>query len=314
MNNNAIFHGEYRIERLTIERLKDVRRLHYVLYGKKVSDRFWRRKYDTAYTEHIYIGFLAYNQANEPVGHYSVLPCFLQYNGQPVLAAQSVDTMTHPEHQKKGLFFTLATLTFELCIEEGIRLVFGFPNQNSLPGFVKLGWIKAGQLERFTIPVTTFPLERIVNKALVMRKIYNIYTNLMLKKYRLPKAFNLPISENYNGVLRDTYYFRYKTYSNTYTISVGNAFIWCKIHNGFVIGDMTGFEPDFDQILVPLKKLSAKLGLRQLHFQVSKQTTLYALLKKYSESMPSFQIMIKDLGSGIAPGELAFVFADIDIF
>lgn len=69
---------------------------------------------------------------------------FLQ-NGQHILAAQSLDTLTDKDHRGQGLFTLLADAVYHRCEEKNIQFVYGFPNSQSGPGFFgKLGWKDLG--------------------------------------------------------------------------------------------------------------------------------------------------------------------------
>lgn len=59
---------------------------------------------------------------------------------------RAVDTATHPEFQGKGVFSKLTKAALSLCRERGYEMVFNTPNKKSLPGYIKLGWEKAGNL------------------------------------------------------------------------------------------------------------------------------------------------------------------------
>ena len=80
---------------------------------------------------------------------YVVIPSPLAVPGtdEPIRAALSVNTVTHPEHQGKKLFVRLAERCFERAASDGVRCVFGFPNQSSLPGFKKLGFSVSPELK-----------------------------------------------------------------------------------------------------------------------------------------------------------------------
>jgi len=144
----------YTVERLNAVNILDLTKLYEAVYNRPASHIFFKNKYNTAYTGVEHVGFIAYNSTRLPIAFYGVIPCFLQYQTNLILAAQSADTMTHPGYRGLGLFTKLAKQTFELCKEKHIRLLFGFPNQNSLPGFVKkLGWEVTGMMDCFTIPV-----------------------------------------------------------------------------------------------------------------------------------------------------------------
>src|SRR6185295_4439504 len=98
---------------------------------------------------------------DSPAAFYGVFPVLVLISGKEVLAAQSGDTMTHRDHQKKGLFIKLAQRTFETCREKGIELVFGLPNSNSYHGFTKkLNWQHKDDIGRFDLKLSikTFPL------------------------------------------------------------------------------------------------------------------------------------------------------------
>lgn len=61
-------------------------------------------------------------------------------------AARAVDTATLPAAQGRGLFTALTTAGLEELEEQGVGFVFNTPNDKSLPGYVKMGWIESGQI------------------------------------------------------------------------------------------------------------------------------------------------------------------------
>jgi GNAT superfamily N-acetyltransferase len=67
-------------------------------------------------------------------------------DGQVLRAIRAVDTATHPEYQGKGIFKKLTLSLLEYCQEHGMDVVFNTPNQNSKPGYLKMGWREAGKL------------------------------------------------------------------------------------------------------------------------------------------------------------------------
>jgi GNAT superfamily N-acetyltransferase len=85
---------------------------------------------------------------NRIVGQYVLLPVELRLGREVVLGAQSVDTMTHPDYQGKGVFTTLANACMKLAEDHGVEVLYGFPNPNSYPGFVrKLNWDHTGDIQ-----------------------------------------------------------------------------------------------------------------------------------------------------------------------
>ena len=86
------------------------------------------------------VGFVAHHEGNV-AGFYGVIPEYFMVDGEKTLIYQSMDTMTHPDYQRQGLFTGLATKTFEHLIErDGEVFVIGFPGMNSYRGLIKSGW------------------------------------------------------------------------------------------------------------------------------------------------------------------------------
>jgi GNAT superfamily N-acetyltransferase len=63
-----------------------------------------------------------------------------------VESVRAVDTATHPDFQGKGIFSKLTRALLETCKTKNYDLVFNTPNSKSLPGYLKMGWEKAGKL------------------------------------------------------------------------------------------------------------------------------------------------------------------------
>jgi len=309
---------EYSIVRLGENKLKDLETLYREVYGHKPVKNYLFKKYNTVYTGAQYVGHIAYNSENIAVAYFGVIPCFILYNDQIILSAQAADAMTLSSHRYKGLFVELAKKTFDLCRATGIQLVFGFPNQNSYHGLVhKLDWKSIEHMERFTIPVNSFPLKSLSRHFEWTKSIYKKYANWVLHKHSLPAELGLSNSvfaEGFGGVYRDIRYLKYKTYGDTKVIKMGNAKVWLKIQNGLIIGDLETAEHDFDAIIDALKKIAKQLGVPNISFQVSPGTQLHTLFAKKYKPIPSFPVIFLDLGAGIPLNKLKFSFADIDIF
>jgi len=309
---------EYSITRLSKDNLADVGKLYTEVYGSAPAIDYFLKKYDTAYTGVENVGFIAYNTDNMPVAYYGVIPCFIQYGNKIMLAAQSADTMTHPRHRYKGMFVELSNMTFDLCRQLDILILFGFPNQNSYHGAVnKLGWKMTGTMTCFTIPVKTLPLESLSKKINIFNKLYKLYNSFILDKNLLPLlgVTNSVIADGFAGVYRSDEYLYYKTYNPTKVISIDDSKIWINDKRGLVIGDMESInEMNFNVVINKLKKIAKKLGRRQIQFHCSPGTSLHEFFTANYKATPSYPMLFQDFGSAIPPEKVRFTFADIDIF
>ena|SRR3990167_2242418 len=60
------------------------------------------------------------------------------FGGEVIKAAQSVDSLVHPDYQGRGLFRKVQETCMEMIPSDVVR--FGFPNGMSKPCFLKFGW------------------------------------------------------------------------------------------------------------------------------------------------------------------------------
>jgi len=56
------------------------------------------------------------------------------------LAVRAVDTATHPDWRRRGIFSRLTRALLERCEQRGVAFVFNTPNSRSRPGYLKMGW------------------------------------------------------------------------------------------------------------------------------------------------------------------------------
>lgn len=83
-----------------------------------------------------------------------------EMDGHSFNAVRAVDTATHPDFQGRGIFKTLTLALLENCKKEGVRFVFNTPNQQSRPGYLKMGWRDAGRMSVQVRPLN--PLEKLL--------------------------------------------------------------------------------------------------------------------------------------------------------
>lgn len=87
-------------------------------------------------------------------GAYTIWPVKIRVGNETVLGAQSMDTMTHPDYGRQGIFTVLADACYEAAAARGFEVLYGFPNPLSYPGFVKkLGWTHTGDITHWTRPI-----------------------------------------------------------------------------------------------------------------------------------------------------------------
>lgn len=92
----------------------------------------------------------SYTLVAEEEGELIGLRTFMQWQWQwhdtVYRAIRAVDTATHPAHQGKGIFKKLTLQQAEACKQQGVSFVFNTPNQQSKPGYLKMGWVAQGKM------------------------------------------------------------------------------------------------------------------------------------------------------------------------
>jgi GNAT superfamily N-acetyltransferase len=80
-------------------------------------------------------------QSHELVGLRTMMRwVYLDSAGAEHRAARAVDTATHPSYQRRGIFSALTRYAVAELRAAGVAFIFNTPNQNSLPGYLKMGW------------------------------------------------------------------------------------------------------------------------------------------------------------------------------
>lgn len=72
--------------------------------------------------------------------------------GHTVRCVRAVDTATHPDFQRRGLFRRLTEEALEVAATKGIDLVFNTPNPKSGAGYLTMGWQEVGRVRVLARP------------------------------------------------------------------------------------------------------------------------------------------------------------------
>ncbi|MCI1754012.1 MAG: GNAT family N-acetyltransferase [Flavobacteriales bacterium] len=314
---------EYRTERISGSNFSAFMEIIDASFKNQALDEaYFRRKFDTTYTGHAWLGYLAFDQeTNEPAAYYGVFPTLVSQNGEAFVAAQSGDTATHPSHRGKGLFRMLHDLTMELCREEGIAFIFGFPNQNSYPGFKKFNWSDRATAETLTrLVVVPLPV-RVFRKFLPGS--FAAFQKKSIRKRRMPNVTLDAIEADRSLVAvcgqpmvipRSRGYMVYKLALGSELLKLKSGVAWVAFRgNQIVIGDLFG--NDHQKILEDLMRLAARCGFDVLVLATASERLRKLLVERDGFSIKSSnKLIINCLGKRISDEDLFFTSGDYDVF
>lgn len=111
-----------------------------------------------------------------------------RWDGQPVDAVRAVDTATHVDYRGRGIFSALTRQGLDALAEAGVAFVFNTPNDQSRPGYLKLGWEPLGQL----------PVALHVRSVAALPRTARARVPAALES--LPTSAGLPAAENLDGL------------------------------------------------------------------------------------------------------------------
>ena len=131
---------DYRIEQVkvddaSLQEILQLMRIAFEGHAEKFNLEYMRWQYAENPVGKI-VGFNAY-KGDVLAAHYVTMPIYMNINGQKTKGVLSLNTATHPEHQGKRLFTTLADRTYQYSTENGYKFVIGVANANSTHGFLK---------------------------------------------------------------------------------------------------------------------------------------------------------------------------------
>lgn len=131
--------------------------------SRKTSD-FWHWKHRLNPFGESY-SVCAWDEENSSVARLAGLRTLMHWSlrsphGTRYDAARPVDTATHPEHQRRGIFSALTRFAIADLENRGTSFIFNTPNSNSLPGYVKMGWQRVARWPVYIRPIRVLRVGR----------------------------------------------------------------------------------------------------------------------------------------------------------
>ncbi|MBP6976869.1 MAG: GNAT family N-acetyltransferase [Bacteroidales bacterium] len=311
--------SEYRIIRINKSSVEHIKKLYYRCFKLRKSLNDISLKYDTSIFGLCDTGFLAFDQKNRPAAYYGVFPMIMSLDNKDYLVAQSGDTMTDPAHRGKGLFIELAKETYNYIQEKKVQFVFGFPNRNSYPGFIKkLNWEFYGRMKDFKFNNKAFPICELVSKFWILKPIYKKFCDIRLSKHRLEPneeivdKFNL--SQSWGHVKKDLNYFKYKKY-NTYLINYKDFIMLIKADSHLIVGDVAYFKNnDTEDFIHAVECIAKQLGCKKTIISLNENHWLYSYLSLKYTPVESLPIGFLRFSNDLSFEKISFCGADYDTF
>jgi hypothetical protein len=309
----------YKATRISKDNYGDFAIIHREAFKSNVRSDFPERKFDTL--QHAGVentGFIIYDSGNLPVAYYGVYPVCASIGSKKVLTGQSGDTMTVPAHTGLGLFIASAELTHELCKQNNIKGVFGFPSPSSYRTFKKrLDWKFNEDIIKYTFKIPAIPAAYFAERIKFLKVPYLWWVKMVLLFYRKSAFFEGSVIANgQDGILRDKAFWNYKMRSrDNFAISLGGTDVIIKTNGTLSIGDVNvNKETDIRPILRRLKILAFLTLNVHIIFCTSQGTLLDEKLGMVKKGTPVLPVGFLNLSEEYDLSSLKFTWFDFDTF
>jgi hypothetical protein len=309
----------YKTVRISKSKYKDFIDIYREAFKSNIRIDYTEDKFNTIPISGIEnIGYIVYHSETEPVSYYGVYPLYAYLNSKKVLVSQSGDTMTKPAHIGFGLFMNSAELTYNLCKENQIKGVFGFPSPSSYPTTKKkLNWKFNGKIKKYSFAVPTVPIAYIAEKIKFLKPLYLWWVRMILLFYKDAGFFEgSVVSNGQDGVFRDKAFWNYKMNSrNNFAIKIKGTDVVIKTNGMLCIGDVNiNSESEIRPILKKLKLLSFLTFNAHLVFFLSPGTLLDEKLSAVKEGIDKLPIGFINFTDEYDLSSLKFTYFDFDTF
>jgi hypothetical protein len=315
----------YTFEKLNEDNLSDVSILVKARINKNHPVSYFQKKFKTPWSGGKFYGWLAYETTSrKPVAFVGALPLLASFaKGDFVHLANLVDAVTLQEHAGRRLMSQLVEKTVASLVQDGISLVYVFPNQYSVqPLLNDLGFANPWHMEYYEVAVAALPLEALCRRCGVPG-IFRWWAGRILTPYLSPKDHypeNSVLAEGFGGILHNKVYYDYKSFSFNRLCCFSEINSWLKLENGLLVGDVLLPENcndvQFDGWLLQLKKIARLAGLRKILFNTYPGSRVSIKLSARYPSNASWPLCYRtqDPDMAVLLEKLRFCYGDFDTF
>ena len=141
---------------------------------------------------------IAWSEENSEVaGQYAAIPMRVKVGDRERKALMSVNTLTDDKYRGQGIFKILATEVYDRAEKEGFELVYGMPNQNSYPGFLKyIGFSDLGAVPLFLRPLVPSNMVKHYLKNKVLETLAHPFNPMFRIKEKNADIETVPFTDN----------------------------------------------------------------------------------------------------------------------
>jgi hypothetical protein len=307
---------QYNITKCTPENVHHVNFLFKEARSLVFPSDFFKKKNETFYTGTSYHSFIAFDENNIPCAHCGCYASLIEINNKKQIALQFADVITHPNHQKRGLFSALGKAAENYAIEKNINYFFAVPNDQSEPGFTRsLNWNISHNMNVYVFKVKGLPLAKIFEKLRISEAFNKTWLSFIKNIFKTKNESLNWSSVKDNFIIKNNEFIEYKKNNKNFIVKFKKICMFAKIEGGLYIGDIS-INDDFNEttFLKKIKAFAGLIGQSNIRFEVTPGSFLDNLLKEKQVPQKGLTVTVKDLNNSTSKFNLNITAADYDTF
>ncbi|MCX5852800.1 MAG: GNAT family N-acetyltransferase [Deltaproteobacteria bacterium] len=126
----------------------------------------------------------------EIIGINGFMPMNFQIEDQALKAVQSCDSAVNPNYRGQGVFAKIITSAEVFYRDLHVDFLLGFPNKNSYPVLMKIGWLHLLDMQSIMIPCNIIPMLEMKLKISLPKEINKLTEIFWRKTYSIANQYN----------------------------------------------------------------------------------------------------------------------------
>jgi hypothetical protein len=166
--------------------------LHRVSFGYAPPEQYWKWKFcENPMAKDVQKVVVAI-EGGEIVGARPYMFGDMWVDEKKVRVAQHCHTMVHPKHRRKGIFAGMEIFALKQLLKDGIAFSYGFPNNLSRGGFLKVGYRRVIDTMASFRAINSYSLISTKTKSRILARTSSSLFNLIFNRKKRFLSENSP--------------------------------------------------------------------------------------------------------------------------
>ena len=291
----------------------DLQFLFKKVFGKNVTIEYLKAKYDTSYTGHKHKATIAFDGIR-PVAFYGVIPQIFRLNGKEELVGHTCDSITVPEHQRKGLHADLARKCYDELVRCDFKFVYAFHSENTYHSTKKLGWNEQMRMTATPVQCNQLPFGQLAD-ILGWSDLCQDRLRAQLQYAFIDTGCHSEVKDmKMDGRLYSAESNAYHSFTKNFWVELEGCTFWLKTDRIVHVGcTQAPDEASFKNGFRVLKKACAKAGFNRILFQTHPLSAVHTVVQGAGNPVESWLVGYKAFDE-LDLTKVLFEYADLDTF